>query len=143
MNEREPIDLEAVRAMISDMDLADPEARARVVAALPPDLVELALRMVGGNLEGAGSEGTSTGTMRSTQITEPFTVQRVDESAVPGVVLLDLPDEEILLVEQEKYAAGKRAIAEATGVEYKDLDLTGMRLMLDENGVPILEPPSN
>jgi len=124
MNGRQPLDLESVRTMVADIELGDPAAIARALAALPPEIVELAAGMLAPR-------------------TEPFTVQSVDESAVPGMVLLDLPDDEVLLIEVEKYEAGKRTIAEVTGLAYEEVDLAGMRLMLDEQGVPMLEPPSN
>ena len=127
MNERGEagsMDLDAIRAMVSGIDLEDPAAMARALAALPPEIVEMAAGML-------------------TATREPFTVQSVDESAVPGVVVLDLPDDEILLLEQEKYDAARRAIAEVTGANYEDVNLSGLRLMLDERGVPMLEPPIN
>jgi hypothetical protein len=144
MTQREPIDIDTVKAMITSMDLENPEARARVLAALPDDLVQLALAIIGGNLEDGIPEATATmGAMLATQTHEPFTVQHVDEEAVPGMVLFDLPDDEVLLVAVDKYLAGKRAIADAIGVEDDELDLTGLRLILDEGGTPLLEPPIN
>jgi hypothetical protein len=124
MSEQGPLDLEAIRAIVSDVDLGDPAAMARALAALPPDIVELAAGML------ASRRG-------------PFTVQSVDESKVPGMVVLDLPDDEVLLIDVEKYEAARRSIAETTGVPYEEVDLAGLRLMLDDQGVPMLEPPIN
>lgn len=124
MRERGALDVDAIRAMVSDVDLGDPAAMARALAALPPDIVELAAGML------ASRRG-------------PFTVQSVDETRIPGMVVLDLPDDEVLLIDLEKYEAAKRSIAEVTGVPFEDVDLAGLRLMLDDQGVPMLEPPIN
>ena len=81
---------------------------------------------------------------------QKFTVESVDEffDVNSGLVMIrctgnsDLPLFNLPL-DVESYQAGRRGVAEALGLSVDDLNLVGMTLTLDDDGVLSLPPDSN
>lgn len=69
---------------------------------------------------------------------QTFVVLRVDEQAWEGFISLYCEGaEEPLLIDVEDYIRSKAVIAKADGVSIADVQLVGLTLVLNAQGVPV------